>query len=80
MIAFLQMVHPGTPVAYGVLTTPIDMKSGAPAMGVPEGVTGTLANGQMARYYNIPQRVWLGSTSNAVDAQARLRVDDVDLG
>ena len=68
-IAFLQMANPGAPCFYGVLTTPIDMKSGAPAMGVPETVTGTLANGQMARRYGLPQRVMLGSTSNAPDAQ-----------
>lgn len=70
VIAFLQMVRAGAPCFYGVLTTPVDMKSGAPAMGVPETVTGTLANGQMARRYGLPQRVMLGSTSNAPDAQA----------
>ncbi len=70
MIAFLQMVKAGSPCFYGVLTTPVDMKSGAPAMGVPETVTGTLANGQMARRYKFPQRVMLGSTSNAPDAQS----------
>ena len=70
MIAFLQMVKAGSPCFYGVLTTPVDMKSGAPAMGVPETVTGTLANGQMARHYKLPQRVMLGSTSNAPDAQS----------
>jgi len=70
VIAFLQMVNPGSPCLYGVLTTPIDMKSGAPAMGVPETVTGTLAAGQMARRYGIPQRLMLGSTSNAPDAQS----------
>lgn len=70
VIAFLQMVNPGAPCLYGVLATPIDMKSGAPAMGVPETVTGTLAAGQMARRYNIPQRLMLGSTSNAPDAQS----------
>jgi trimethylamine---corrinoid protein Co-methyltransferase len=69
-IAFLQMVKAGAPCFYGVLTTPIDMKSGAPAMGVPETITGTLANGQMARRYNIPQRVMLGSSANAPDAQS----------
>lgn len=69
VIAFLQMVRAGAPCFYGVLTTPIDMKSGAPAMGVPETVTGTLSNGQMARRYNLPQRVMLGSSSNAPDAQ-----------
>ena len=70
MIAFLQMVKAGSPCFYGVLTTPVDMKSGAPAMGVPETVTGTIANGQMARRYKLPQRVMLGSTSNAPDAQS----------
>ena len=70
VIAFLQMVAAGSPCLYGVLTTPIDMKSGAPAMGVPETVTGTLAAGQMARRYGIPQRLMLGSTSNAPDAQS----------
>jgi len=69
VIAFLQMVQAGSPCMYGVLTTPIDMKSGAPAMGVPESVTGTLSNGQMARRYKLPQRLMLGSTSNAPDAQ-----------
>ena len=39
-------------------------------MGVPETVTGTLANGQLARRYGIPQRVMLGSTANAPDAQS----------
>lgn len=70
VIALLQMAAPGAPCFYGVLTTPVDMKSGAPAMGTPETVTGTLANGQMARHYDLPQRVMLGSTSNASDAQA----------
>jgi trimethylamine--corrinoid protein Co-methyltransferase len=69
VIAFLQMVKAGAPCFYGVLTTPIDMKSGAPAMGVPETVTGTLSNGQMARRYGIPQRLMLGSSSVAPDAQ-----------
>ena len=69
VIAFIQMVQAGAPCFYGVLTTPIDMKSGAPAMGVPETVTGTLSNGQMARRYGIPQRLMLGSSSNAPDAQ-----------
>ena len=69
-IAFLQMVQPGARCFYGVLTTPVDMKSGAPAMGVPETVTGTLANGQLARRYGLPQRLMLGSSSVAPDAQS----------
>ena len=39
-------------------------------MGVPETVTGTLANGQLARRYSLPQRLMLGSTSVAPDAQS----------
>lgn len=70
IIAFLQMVKPGAPCFYGVVSTPIDMKTGAPAMGVPETVTATLANGQMSRRYRMPQRLMLGSTSNAPDAQS----------
>ncbi len=69
-IAFLQMVAPGSPCLYGVLNSPVDMKSGAPAMGTPEMVTGTLASGQMSRRYRLPQRVWLGSTSTSPDAQS----------
>ncbi len=70
VIAFLQMVKAGAPCIYGVLTTPTDMRTGAPAMGTPETVTGTLSNGQMARRYGLPQRLMLGSTSNATDGQA----------
>jgi len=70
VIAFLQMVAPGARCLYGVLSTPIDMKAGATAMGVPETVTGALAAGQMARRYRLPQRSMLGSTSNAPDAQS----------
>ena len=69
-IAFLQMVKPGAPVFYGSIFTNIDMKTGAPAFGTPDSLVGMIATGQLARRYNIPQRVFNGSTSNAVDAQA----------
>lgn len=69
-IAFLQMVQPGAPVMYGSVLAAIDMKSGAPILGSPELVTGFVATGQMARYYGIPMRGFLGATSKAVDAQA----------
>jgi len=70
MIAFFQMAAPSCPVFYGSLVTPTDMRTGAPAMGVPESVIGTIIAGQLARHYGIPQRTMPGSTSNAVDAQA----------
>ncbi|MGB1655325.1 MAG: trimethylamine methyltransferase family protein [Acidimicrobiales bacterium] len=68
--AYLQMEVPGCHLFYGSLVAAVDMRSGAPAMGVPEAVTGAIAAGQMARFYAMPYRTWLGSTSNTVDAQA----------
>ena len=68
--AYLQMEVPGAPLFYGSLIAAVDMKSGAPAMGVPEVVTGAIAAGEMARFYDMPYRTWLGSTSNTVDSQA----------
>lgn len=70
IIALMQMAAVGAPCFYGVLCAPVDMKSGAPAMGAPEAVTGALAHGQLARRYKLPQRTWLGSTAVTPDAQA----------
>ncbi len=36
-IALTQLVRPGSPVIYGGFTTNVDMKSGSPAFGTPEG-------------------------------------------
>ena len=70
VIAFLQMISPGTPVMYGTVISNIDMKSGAPTFGTPEMVTGMIATGQLARRYGVPMRGYLCSSSKAVDAQA----------
>ena len=70
VIAFTQMVAPGTPVMYGGFTSNVDMKSGAPAFGTPEQAMATLAGGQLARLYRIPYRSSNVNASNAVDAQA----------
>ena len=35
-IVLLQVISPGCPVAYGTVTSNVDMKSGAPAFGTPE--------------------------------------------
>ncbi len=69
-IAYVQTVRAGAPVFYGSLISNVDMRSGAPALGTPETVTGSIATGQLARRYDIPQRTWLGSTSNTVDVQS----------
>ena len=70
-IALLQLVRPGAPVIYGGFTTNVDMKSGAPAFGTPEGAWALLIGAQLARHYGVPYR---GSgalnTANTVDAQA----------
>lgn len=70
VVAFLQMVRPGAAVLYGSIITNVDMKSGAPAFGTPETVTGTIATGQLARRYHLPTRLFSACSSNTVDAQA----------
>jgi trimethylamine--corrinoid protein Co-methyltransferase len=70
-VAFTQLVQPGTPVIYGGFATNLDMQSGSPSFGTPEGAWATIAGGQMARRYGLPYRN-SGSlnTSNVPDAQA----------
>jgi trimethylamine--corrinoid protein Co-methyltransferase len=72
-IAFAQMVNPGTPVVYGGFTQNVDMRSGSPAFGGPEGAWGLLAGAQLARRYHLPYRA-SGSLTNspAPDAQAAM--------
>jgi trimethylamine---corrinoid protein Co-methyltransferase len=70
VIAFAQMVAPGTPVMYGGFTSNVDMRSGAPAFGTPEYARAVIASGQMARRYGLPYRSSNVNASNAVDAQA----------
>lgn len=70
-IALCQMISPGTPVVYGCETTTADMRSGATAIGSPEGAICYNTTGKMAQYYGIPCRAG-GCLSDAkkVDAQA----------
>lgn len=70
VIAFVQMVKPGTPVVYGGFTSNVDMRSGAPMFGTPEYVRTTIVGGQLARRYSLPYRASNVNASNAVDAQA----------
>jgi len=70
VIAYMQMVKPGSPSIYGCFTSNVDMKSGAPAFGTPEYTRAAMAGGQLARRYNLPYRSSNCSTSNTVDAQA----------
>jgi len=70
-IALTQLVYPGVPVIYGGFTTNVDMKSGSPAFGTPEGAWALLVGAQLARRYRLPYR-GSGSlnTSKLPDAQA----------
>lgn len=70
-VALTQLVRPGAPVLYGGFTTNIDLRSGSPAFGTPEGAWAALAGGQLARRYGLPYRGSGGlTTSKAADAQA----------
>ena len=68
-IALAQIVRPGAPVVYGAFTSNVDMKSGAPAFGTPEGFRAAIASGQLARHLGVPWRSQATSTSNVEDAQ-----------
>jgi trimethylamine--corrinoid protein Co-methyltransferase len=70
-IAIVQLTRPGAPCMFGSFLSAVDMRSGGPAFGMPEGVLGTLAGGQIARRYNVPYRGGGGLCSGmALDAQA----------
>ncbi|HXV44837.1 MAG TPA: trimethylamine methyltransferase family protein [Anaerolineae bacterium] len=70
-VALTQLVNPGVPVIYGGFTTNIDMQTGSPAFGSPEGALAMFAGAQLARFYGLPYR-GSGSLNNSKipDAQA----------
>jgi trimethylamine---corrinoid protein Co-methyltransferase len=70
VIAFTQMVRPGTPVIYGGFTSNVDMRTGAPSFGTPEYIRATIIGGQLARRHKLPYRASNVNASNLVDAQA----------
>jgi trimethylamine--corrinoid protein Co-methyltransferase len=70
ILAYVQMVRPGTPSVMGGFTSSVDMRSGAPAFGTPEYVVASLASAQIGRRFNVPVRTSAPNASTAVDAQA----------
>ena len=66
-----QLAGPGTPVVYGSVSAPADMRTIISAVGAPEAVVLASAIIQMARYYKLPCRTG-GMLTNAhyPDAQA----------
>jgi trimethylamine--corrinoid protein Co-methyltransferase len=70
-VALTQLVNPGTPVIYGGFTTNVDMQSGSPAFGTPEGALALISGAQLARHYGLPYRGSGGlNTAKVPDAQA----------
>lgn len=70
-VTLAQAIRPGTPCIYGSFLSPVDMRTGGPALGMPAGVLGTVAGGQVARRYRLPYRGGGGLCSGmAVDAQS----------
>ena len=70
VVAFAQIVNPGTPVMYGSFASNVDMRSGAPALGTPEYAKAAQASGQIARHLGLPFRSSNTTVSNCVDSQA----------
>lgn len=70
-VTLTQLVNPGCPVIYGGFTTNVDMQSGSPAFGSPEGALALLCGAQLARHYGLPYRGSGGlNTAKVPDAQA----------
>lgn len=70
-ITLAQLANPGTPVIYGTISTIMDMRTGALAIGSPELSMLAAASTQMARLYGLPSRCGGALTdANSPDAQA----------
>ena len=70
-IAVAQCARPGAPVLYGSVSTVMDMRTGAVALGAPEAGLISLGAAQLARYYGIPSRGTGGNTEALIpDFQA----------
>ena len=70
-IAVSQCAKAGAPVLYGNVSTIMDMRNGAVALGAPEAALISVGAAQLARFYGIPCRGSGGNTDSLVpDLQA----------
>ncbi len=70
-VGLAQLIKPGAPVIYGGFTQNVDMRSGSPAFGGPEGAWALIVGAQLARRYGVPYRASGSLTNSKVpDAQA----------
>ena len=61
----------GHAVPYGSFFSGVDMRSGGPALGMPEGVLATLAGGQLARHYGLRTAAAAGSAPATRSTRSR---------
>ena len=67
----MQMVRPGTPLIYAVLSTAADMRTGSYAPGAIETGILQMAHSRMAQFYNVPSGGYIGLTNaHTNDAQS----------
>lgn len=67
----IQMIRPGAPLIYAVLSTVADMRTGAYASGAIETGIMQMGHTEMARFYNVPSGGYIGLTNAHVnDAQS----------
>jgi trimethylamine--corrinoid protein Co-methyltransferase len=70
-IVLAQLAGPGTPVIYGSISAPLDMKTASAACGAPETVMLASATIQLARFYHLPCRTGgMLTDAHLPDAQA----------
>jgi trimethylamine--corrinoid protein Co-methyltransferase len=70
-IVLAQLAGPGTPMVYGSVSAPTDMRTVTSAVGAPEAVVLASAVIQLARYYGLPCRTGgMLTNSHCPDAQA----------
>ena len=70
-ITIAELTNPGTPVLYGAVSVPLDMKTGNIALGAIEVGLINAAAAQLARYYGLPSRGTGGTTDSKIpDIQA----------
>ena len=55
-ICLAQLIHPGTPLVYGLAGSPTDLHTGGYVSSTPEDVYHVAIAGAMGRYYNMPCR------------------------
>jgi trimethylamine--corrinoid protein Co-methyltransferase len=70
-LVLAQLVGPGTPMVYGSISAPADMRTAISAVGAPEAVVIASAVTQLARFYRLPCRTGgLLTNAHCPDAQA----------